>query len=55
MIKVFVYYIAKTKDLSDSLCEEFIALSAGVGVKMEFINLFSKSIKEGQKQESKKA
>ncbi|MCI7047509.1 23S rRNA (pseudouridine(1915)-N(3))-methyltransferase RlmH [Helicobacter sp.] len=55
MIKVFVYYIAKTKDLSDSLCEEFIALSAGVGVKMEFINLFSKSIKEGQKQDAKEA
>ena len=55
MIKVFVYYIAKTKDLSDSLCEEFVTLSAGVGVKMEFINLFSKSIKEGQKQDAKEA
>ncbi len=55
MIKIVVYYIAKSKDLSDSLCEEFVALSAGFGVKMEFVNLFSKVIKEGQKQDAKEA
>ena len=52
MVKIMVYYIAKNKDMSDTLCEEFKALSLGFGVKLDFINLFSKSIKEGQKQDS---
>ena len=55
MVKIMVYYIAKNKDMSDTICEEFKALSLGFGVKLDFINLFSKSIKEGQKQDSQEA
>lgn len=55
MVKIMVYYIAKNKDMSDTLCEKFKALSLGFGVKLDFINLFSKSIKEGQKQDSQEA
>ena len=51
MVRVCVYYIAKnTKDLSDVLCEEQIGLINCFGVKLEFVNLMSKSIKESQKQ-----
>ncbi|TLD83219.1 23S rRNA (pseudouridine(1915)-N(3))-methyltransferase RlmH [Helicobacter sp. MIT 11-5569] len=56
MIKISVYYIAKNnKDLSDSLCEEFAALCSTFNIKVEFINLFSKQIKESQKQETLEA
>ena len=55
MVKIMVYYIAKNKDMSDTLCEEFKALSLGFGVKLDFINLFSKSINEGKKQDSQDA
>ncbi|MBX7490239.1 23S rRNA (pseudouridine(1915)-N(3))-methyltransferase RlmH [Helicobacter turcicus] len=52
MIKVNIYYIAKNnKDLSTTLCNEFATLCANFGAKIEFINLFSKHIKESQKQE----
>lgn len=51
MIKINVYYISKNnKDLSDSLCEEFISLCLSFGAKINFANLFSKQIKESQKQ-----
>ncbi|MCI5969030.1 23S rRNA (pseudouridine(1915)-N(3))-methyltransferase RlmH [Helicobacter sp.] len=51
MIKINIYSIAKNnKSLSDTLCDEFVALCGTFGVKLEFINLFSKQIKEGQKQ-----
>ncbi|MDE5591991.1 MAG: 23S rRNA (pseudouridine(1915)-N(3))-methyltransferase RlmH [Helicobacter sp.] len=55
MIKVAIYYVAKHKDLSDSICEEYIHLIASFGVKMEFINLFGKNIKEKQKFNEKEA
>ncbi len=56
MIKINVYYIAKhSKDLSDKLCEEFSALCLGFGVKLDFVNLFSKTIKEHQRQEAQMA
>ncbi|EEO26199.1 23S rRNA (pseudouridine(1915)-N(3))-methyltransferase RlmH [Helicobacter winghamensis] len=52
MIKINIYYIAKNnKDLSDTLCGEFATLCLSFGAKVEFINLFSKHIKESQKQE----
>ena len=49
MVKIMVYYIAKNKDMSDTLCEEFKALRLGLGDKTGFINLFSKLIKRGAK------
>lgn len=56
MIKIIVYYIAKSqKDLSDQLCEEFVALCGQFGVKLEFINLFCKAISTSQKQEAEEA
>ncbi|MDA3966957.1 23S rRNA (pseudouridine(1915)-N(3))-methyltransferase RlmH [Helicobacter sp. WB40] len=51
MVRVCVYYIAKnTKDLSDTLCEEQIGLVNYFGVKLGFVNLMSKGIKEAQRQ-----
>lgn len=56
MIKVSVYYIAKNnKDLSDTFCGEFATLCLNFGVKIEFINLFSKQVKESQKQDALEA
>ncbi|WP_299547790.1 23S rRNA (pseudouridine(1915)-N(3))-methyltransferase RlmH [uncultured Helicobacter sp.] len=56
MIKINIYYIAKNnKDISDSLCEEFATLCLGFGTKVEFINLFSKQIKDSQKHEALEA
>ena len=56
MIKIIVYYIAKNhKDLSDQLCEEFITLCNKFGAKLEFINLFCKSINLSQKQKPSEA
>lgn len=56
MIKLNIYYIAKhNKDLTDNLCEEFATLCQTFGAKLAFINLFSKSIKESQKQEASEA
>lgn len=53
MIKVIVYYIAKTnRDLSDKLCGEFVALCGQFGVKLEFINLFCKAIALSQMREA---
>lgn len=55
MVKIFVYYVAKTKDLSDEICKEFILLCNAFNAKLEFVNLFCKSIKEGQKCEAQEA
>lgn len=56
MIKLNVYYIAKhNKDLSDRLCEEFATLCQTFSAKLTFTNLFSKSIKDSQKQEASEA
>ncbi len=48
MIKVIVYYIAKDA-LSNHLCEEYKRLVSYFRVKMEFVNMFCKNIKDGQK------
>lgn len=50
MIKINVYYIAKpTKGLEDEMCKEFASLCIGFGVKVEWLNLFNKNIKESHK------
>jgi len=48
LIKVIVYYIAKDA-LSNHLCEEYKRLVSYFRVKMEFVNMFCKNIKDGQK------
>ena len=55
MLRIFVYYIAKTKDLGDEICKNFIPLCSPFNAKLEFVNLFCKSIKEGQKNDAKEA
>lgn len=54
MIKVIVYYIAKDA-LSNHLCEEYKHLVSYFGVKIEFVNMFCKNIKDGQKNNEKEA
>ncbi|MDE5603218.1 MAG: 23S rRNA (pseudouridine(1915)-N(3))-methyltransferase RlmH [Helicobacter sp.] len=54
MIKVIVYYIAKDT-LSSQICEEYMRLVSHFRVKLEFINMFCKNIKEGQKNNENEA
>ena len=51
---MIVYYIAKDA-LNHPLCEEYMHLVSHFGVKLEFVNMFCKSIKEGQKNNENEA
>lgn len=56
MIKINICYIAKNdKDSNDALCAQFTSLVRNFNVKLDFLNLFSKSIKEKQKQTTQDA